>query len=63
VFTMCYCDNNDHTILNDWKFQVVLDGVECSISLKGPTRFQGRGPLKSAERSDEAICTVYINPH
>jgi hypothetical protein len=35
----------------------------CSISLKGPTRFQGRGPLKSAERSDEAICTVYINPH
>ncbi len=35
----------------------------CSISLKGPTRFQGRGPLKSAERSDEAICTVYIDPH
>jgi len=26
-----------------------------SISLKGPTRFQRRGPLKSAERSDEAI--------
>ncbi len=26
-----------------------------SISLKGPTRFQRKGPLKSAERSDEAI--------
>jgi len=30
-----------------------------SISLKGPTRFQRRGPLKSAERSDETI----LNPN
>ena len=34
----------------------------CSISLKGPTRFQRRGPPNSAERSDEAILTVYNKP-
>ena len=37
----CLMDNHYHLI------------IECSISLKGPTRFQGRGPLRSAERSDE----------
>ena len=34
----------------------------CSISLKGPTRFQRRGPPNSAERSDEVILTVYNKP-
>ncbi len=37
----CLMDNHYHLI------------IECSISLKGPTGFQGRGPLRSAERSDE----------
>ena len=38
------------------------DGQVCSISLKGPTRFQRRGPPNSAERSDEVILTVYNKP-
>src|SRR5919106_2098124 len=41
---------------------LIAAGPICSISLKGPTRFQRRGPLKSAERSDEAILTVYTEP-